>query len=188
MLATASMIWNQACHPGQAARRREYENNQLKQANEAAERTRSNCVTGRDLVERRQCPGDRETARRESRGRGTTALAATNAQAAARHHAIQQQAESSWPPARKTRCCASASTNRAEVESRDPARGPNSAIEAICANDGAGEAAPKPAMALPPAAARRRAADAAERISCAAIAASRARQQGGVNRKPCSLA
>ena len=72
---------------GKLLAEREFENNQLKQANEAAERTIKEL---RDeiaaLSERRQFAGDRKTAQREGRGRGTASRRPRRArQAAARH-------------------------------------------------------------------------------------------------------
>ena len=174
---------------GKLLAEREYENNQLRQANEAAERTAKELRDEIAALKRRQIAGDRKAAHREGRGRGAaSASRATNAPScsATSTRSSSRPKAPGRPSAWKTRCCASASTTSPprSPNSRCSSKGPNSAIEAMLAAEPAAPAKPaKPANGI---AANGAATGGlpegggtlAERIRALQSHASRARQQG----------
>ena len=114
---------------GKLLAEREYENNQLKQTNDAAERTtkdlRNEIAT---LSERRQFAGDRKTAQREGRGRGTASRRPRRArQTAARHQrdpAAGRKLLGHRAHGKRAAARAHQRHRRRGRKARDPARGP----------------------------------------------------------------
>ena len=98
---------------GKLLAERDFENNQLRQANEAAERTARELRDEIAGTEQRQIAGDRKAAHREGRGRGAaSALRATNAPScsATSTRSSSRPKAPGRPSAWKMRCCANAST------------------------------------------------------------------------------
>lgn len=170
---------------GKLLTEREYENNQLKQAGEVAERTIKELrMEIAALNEGGRQPGF-EKLRAEKAAMEEQLRIARDERAKAQRdiNAIQQQAESSWQTERMENALLRERINDIAAEVAKLAmqlEGPNSAIEAMLAAEPAAPAVPRPANDANGA---RPAADAgggtlAERIRALQAHASRARQQG----------
>ena len=98
---------------GKLLAERDYENSQLRQSSEAAERTVKELRDEIAGIERRQIAGDRKTAHRKGRGRGTARRRARRARqscSATSTRSSSRPKAPGRPSAWKMRCCANAST------------------------------------------------------------------------------
>jgi chromosome segregation ATPase len=169
---------------GKLLAEREYENNQLKQANEAAER-QTNELRGEiaALSSGGNSPAI-EKLRTEKAAVEDQLRVARDERAKLQRdiNAIQQQAESSWATERMENALLRERINDIAAEVAKLAmqlEGPNSAIEAMLAAEPAPKTPPKPANgAAAPAAVPEGGGTLAERIRALQSHASRARQQG----------
>ena len=150
---------------GKLLAEREYENNQLRQLNETAERTTKE-LRDEIAAQRGQISGDRKAAHRKGGGRGAASHCARDERAKLQRdiNAIQQQAESSWATERMENALLRERINDIAAEVAKLAmtlEGPNSAIEAMLAAEPATRKARQGrqwdcgAMAAPEAAAAR---------------------------------
>ena len=173
---------------GKLLAEREYENKQLRQTNEAAQRTVKELRDELQASSGGQSACDRKTACRESRRRGTAsrspATSAPNCSATSTRSSSRRKAHGR-PSAWKMRCCANASTTSPlrSQNSRCNSKGRIRAIEAMLAAEPAATENPasRPTvrpMAQPQPQPPEGGGTLAERIRALQSHASRARQQG----------
>ena len=173
---------------GKMLTEREYENNQLKQAGEIADRTiRDLRMEIAALNEGGRTPGfDKLRADKAAVEEQLRAAREERAKVQREMNAIQQQAESSWQTERMENALLRERINDIAAEVAKLAmqlEGPNSAIEAMLAADSVAApamTAPRPAndATAPPAPAESAGGTLADRIRALQAHASRARQQG----------
>ena len=172
---------------GKLLAEREYENNQLKQANEAAERTIEELRDEIAALERRQFAGDRKTAQREGRGRGAAPHRPRRArQTAARHQrdpAAGRKLLGHRAHGKRAAARAHQRHRRRSRKTRDPARGPEFGDRGHAGRGTGGAESPGQSPPTTPRGAPQRrlpegGGTLAERIRALQSHASRARQQG----------